>query len=247
MSLVNQVNYKEKKYKNARILNVHVFDLENVVLNRYTDDRVSEVYLVCDRRVKTEKLYADIDSGRKVDYNSPKVIQEYLDEPIFFRTIKEYIDFLKKESEESLVLAYAHNLEYELSYILRETNASTIGYGKGKQSIIARTNNSPIAIVLDELPKVEFRCSYALTGYSIKTLGKNFKFEKLNYNYETIRRSTDELIENDFIYNDTDVVISGMAIIQKALMRKQYIDNLPLTTTSEMNADKEAFIKSTRY
>ena len=250
MSLVNQVHYKKKKYKNAPISKIGLVDIEVTTLNRYTDFRVSEMYLACFRYINIKKLYADIKSGKKVDYNNPKVLEEYLEKALFFRTMKELVDFLKEESKNCLMIVYAHNLDFELNYILRETNASTIDLQNGKKSIIARTNNSPIAIVLDVLPRVEFRCSYALTGYSIKTLGEMFgnkedrEYKKLKYNYETIRRATDELKQEDYEYNEQDVVISGLAVIQKALLRKEKIEDLPLTTTSEMNADKEAFIKN---
>ena len=51
MSLVNKFSKKKG------IANVITFDLENIVLNKYTDDRVSEVYIVGSRRINTEKLW----------------------------------------------------------------------------------------------------------------------------------------------------------------------------------------------
>ena len=52
MSIVNK--FSKKKGVN----NVLLFDLENAVLNRYSDDRVSEVYIVGCRRINIEKLYS---------------------------------------------------------------------------------------------------------------------------------------------------------------------------------------------
>lgn len=228
--------------------NILVIDLENSVMNKFTDDRVSEVYIFGCRKIKHEELYELIGSRKPYDINNIELLDSFLDEPIFFRTVKELIEYLDSLSIEGNTIVYAHNLDYELDYILKETLGSTIEYKKGNDitksgyTAILRSNHAPISIILDKLPTVEFRCSYALTGYSISTLAKMQGDEKLKYDYEKIRRATDKLEELDYKYNDKDIVVSGRAIIQKALMRKEKIEKLPLTTTSEMNADKENFI-----
>ena len=242
MSLVNKFSKKKG------IANVITFDLENIVLNKYTDDRVSEVYIVGSRRINTEKLYSVLASGENYNVNDSNFLMTFLEKPKFFRSIKEFLEYLKILSKDGNCIAYAHNLDYELDYILKETNGSSIKNKKSNKitdcnySAILRSNHAPISILLDKLPNVEFRCSYALTGYSIKTLGEMFKVPKLPYDYEKVRRATDRLSKEDYEYNDRDIVISGMAIIQKVLMRKETIDKLPLTTTSEMNNNKGKFI-----
>ena len=242
MSIVNKFSKKQG------INNVILFDLENSVLNRYSDNRVSEVYIVGCRRINTEKLYSVLATGENYDINNSEYLKSFLEKPIFFRTIKEFLNYLETISKEGNCIAYAHNLDYELDYILKETNGSSMKLKKGSKiidcsySAILRSNHAPVAIVLDKLPKVEFRCSLALTGYSIKELGKRFEVPKLPYDYEKIRRATDELTEEDYKYNDRDIVISGMAVIQKVLMRRETIDKLPLTATSEMNNNKGKFI-----
>ena len=234
--------------KKKSIKNVLVFDLENVVLNKYTDDRVSEVYIVGSRRINTEKLYSVLASKENYDINDSEYLMTFLENPLFFRTIKEFTEYLQLLSKEGKCIAYAHNLDYEMNYLLQETKGSSVKFVDKKSGIerstsIFRSNNSPIKVIIDKLPNVEFRCSYSLTGYSIGTLGKMLSVSKLPYDYEKIRRSTDNLISEDYEYNDRDVVISGMAIIQKVLMRKEPIEKLPLTATSEMNRNKETFIK----
>ena len=243
MSLVNKFSKKKG------ISNVITFDLENIVLNRYSDNRVSEVYLLGSRRINTEKLYSVLTGGENYNVNDSNFLSSFLEPPIFFRSIKEFLEYLKTLSKEGNCIAYAHNLDYELDYILKETDGSSMKIKKGNKvtdcsySAILRSNHAPISIVLDKLPNVEFRCSLALTGYSIGTLGKMFNVPKLYYDYEKIRRATDKLIKEDYEYNDRDIVISGMAVIQKVLMRREAIDKLPLTTTSEMNSNKIEFIK----
>lgn len=234
--------------KKKSIKNVVVFDLENTVLNKYTDDRVSEVYIVCSRRINTEKLYSVLASEENYDINDSEYLITFLEKPLFFRTIKEFTEYLQLLSKEGKCIAYAHNLDYEMNYLLQETKGTSIKFidkktGIERSTSIFRSNNSPIKVIIDKLPNVEFRCSYSLTGYSIGTLGKMLSVSKLPYDYEKIRRSTDNLISEDYEYNDRDVVISGMAIIQKVLMRKEPIEKLPLTATSEMNRNKETFIK----
>lgn len=243
MSLLDRLSKDE-----IPVGNILVIDLENTVLNKYTDDRVSEVFVFGCRKIKHEALYELIGSGKEYDVNDIKFVNSFLDKPVFFRTVKEVIEYLDSLSIEGNTIVYAHNLDYELDYILKETLGSSIEYKKGKDitksgyTAILRSNHAPISIILDKLPTVEFRCSYALTGYSISTLAKMQGDEKLKYDYEKIRRATDKLEELDHAYNDKDIVVSGIAIIQKALMRREKIEKLPLTTTSEMNRDKETFI-----
>lgn len=244
-----------KRKKKKEFVRAFDFDLENTVYNRYTDNRVSETFSVCVREILIDKLYKTIASGKKYNYEDSTFLKSFLGEPQFFRNIKDFITFLNEKAEEGNILAYAHNLIYELDYILRETNASTIITDDKNFTSVFRSNNSPIKVILrqekeegkevefENLDKIEFRCSYALSGYSIKVLGDIFGLPKLQYDYEKIRRATDELTKEDKEYNDVDVVISGMRVIQEALRRREKLEELPMTTTSEMNNNKLKFIE----
>lgn len=239
--------------KNTPKGNTIVFDIETTVLNKYTDERVGEVYSVCSREIYDNKVNEEIEEiskGKKVNYNDGNYLKTFISEPTFYRNMKEFLSWLKDKTVDNRRECYAHNLDFENNAILNELKPNSLKdkkklnhYFEYKDYCIFRTNNNPISLIYEELPNVNFKCSYALTGYSIKSLGKMIGIPKLDYDYEIIRRPYNELTELDKKYNDNDVVISACAIVQQALIRREHIEELPLTFTSAMNRDKSNFIR----
>lgn len=242
--------YIDKKLERG---NTIVFDIETTVLNKYTDERVGEVYSIVAREIYDNEVKQEIENiknGKIVNLNNGKYLKTFLSERYTFRTMRQFVDWLREMTVDCKRDVYAHNLDYEDNALRCELEPNSLknvnkinNYFEYKDLCIFRTNNNPISLVYEELENICFKCSYALTGYSISKLGKMIGIPKLDYDYEVERRPYDDLTELDIEYNDNDVVISACAIIQKALMRKEAIEDLPLTFTSEMNRDKSNFIR----
>ena len=232
--------------------NSKVFDIETNTLNKYTENRVGEVYSIIEREIYEDKVNAEIEAikkGKDVNLNDGEYLKSFLSEPLHFRTMREYTTHLKEESQDCTRDVWAHNLDYEDNAVRCELKPNSMknpnkinNYFEHQDLCIFRTNNNPIKLQYQELPNVTFKCSYAMTGYSIKTLGEIIGIPKLEYDYELIRRPFEELTEEEIRYNDNDVVISGCAIVQLALLKRTPVEKLSPTFTSAMKRDKQNFI-----
>ena len=232
--------------------NSKVFDIETNTLNKYTEDRVGEVYSIIEREINEDKVIAEIEAikkGKDVNLNDGEYLKSFLSEPLHFRNMRDYITHLKEETQDCTRDVWAHNLDFEDNAVRCELKPNSMknpnkinNYFEHQDLCIFRTNSNPIRLEYQELPNVTFKCSYAMTGYSIKTLGDIIGIPKLEYDYELIRRPFEELTEEEIRYNDNDVVISGCAIVQLALLKRTPIEKLSPTFTSAMKRDKQNFI-----
>lgn len=176
-------------------------------------------------------------------------------EKFYVRTEKELIDLFKSKSIRKYVegyekiLTFAHNLDYELTFILRELPVSAIKQtnkkynqrGKETQDFVARNSHSPLRVVLETLEHIEFRCTYAVSNKSIKAIGKEKKVEKLDYQYDMIRLPIHELEELDYLYVERDVDLSAF-VVYDTLEQGFTLENFPLTFTSITVSRRYRFI-----
>lgn len=146
------------------------------------------------------------------------------------RTWEEFIDVCNelsrwyKLSEHKRLCIYIHNLSYEFQFMHKYFNFINVFSLKKREPIRALTING-----------IEFRCSYALSGYSLAKVGENltqFKIRKLkgDLDYSLIRHSKTPLTREELQYciNDVQIII---AYITEYLERVQYIFNIPMTKT----------------
>lgn len=177
---------------------------------------------------------------------------------IFVRTMEEMVSQFKSFGKEyGEIVFYAHNLDYELFHMLRETQASSLksekcdcnAYGIEKEISIFRDKNSPLQIQLEEIEGVIFKDSLALFNKTIQQMGKDLvkrhgkEMGKLEYDYSVVRLPWSKLTSEDYEYNHRD----NMVVIESL---KDYIkDNnltyreIPLTFTGMTKLSRERFIK----
>ena len=166
-----------------------------------------------------------------------------------FRTIKEFVELAKEKIKGDVFLMYAHNLDYELTFLLLETGASStfIGdvediYGDSLSESVFRDNHAPISIRLDVLPNIIFRCSYALSNKSLKELAKDVGMEKLEFDHEILRTPYDKLSKDVYKYNSNDNTIVAEYIFKLTEERNEKLSELPLTFTACTKKDRKKFI-----
>lgn len=159
------------------------------------------------------------------------------------RTWSEFIEVtneLVKEYNLSVnkrLIIYIHNLSYEFQWFKKYFEWETVFSMDTRKPLYALTKNG-----------IEFRCSYLLSGYSLKVLGENltkYKVEKAvgDLDYRLIRHSRTVLTDKEWGYILTDGLVV-MAHIQEEIERLGDIAKLPLTKTGYVrNLCKEECLK----
>lgn len=126
--------------------------------------------------------------------------------------------------ENKRIVIYCHNLAYESAWFCHYFNF---------KKIIAHKKMKPISMTTDA--GIEFRCSYLLSGYSLKTLAEvrlNGRIEKLvgDLDYSLKRHSETYITETEMGYLLNDIKIVYLYICDE-IKRNGSICNIPLTKT----------------
>jgi hypothetical protein len=206
--------------------------------------------------IETSKIICDNGEVMQVTYLSNILVMNYLDGEIvkstFKRTIEETIEYFKTIKEE--VIVWSHNLDYELTFLLRELEDTTgeVKYNKNGvvegiynenvQNIILRDKHSPLSIKLDILPNITFRDTYAIFNKSVARLGEEIGLPKLDYDYKITRLPWDNLEELDYTYNERDNVIVAKSLYKYMQENKLEFEEIPLTFTSFVKRKRKEFI-----
>ena len=229
-------------------ISCQIMDIETSVINKYTDNRISEVYLVGFRYIKVDKLNCEIEKIKqgktKAQLTNTKYLSQFVSNYQYFRNMEDYLNYMKITFKKENCIVYCHNLSYENSYILRsllpnsKESKRVDCFGNKRKLTTFRTKNNPLEVTYEELPNVTFKCSLALTNKSVKSLGKELGYNKLDYDYEIERRASDKLDKIDYEYNDRDVLIPALKIVQMCLQKRKRIEDLPISSTRDMVEDK---------
>lgn len=208
--------------------------------------------------IETSTITCDNGEKMQVTYlsNLLKMCVEtgHLISSLFFRTIEETIDHLRTLEE---CTVWSHNLDYELTFLLRDLGDTTCGsvklgkkgevltgiYNEEIQEVILRDKHSPLAINVDMLPHITFRDSYALFNKSVAVLGEELNLPKLDYDYKVVRLPWDELSQHDYDYNERDNVIVATALYKYMVDNNLEFDEIPLTFTSFVKRKRKEFIE----
>lgn len=199
----------------------------------------------CDNGSKMQVTY--LSNLLQMNYDTGEIVSS-----VFFRTIEETINHISKLEECTI---WSHNLDYELTFLLRElgdskglvklnkkgTEVEGI-YSEEIQNIILRDKHSPLSIVLDVLPHITFRDSYALFNKSVKMLGEDLGLPKLEYDYKKVRLPWDKLLAEDYEYNERDNVIVAKSLYKYMQDNKIKFDEIPLTFTSFVKKKRHEYI-----
>lgn len=141
----------------------------------------------------------------------------------FKRLISEVCDILAL-GDEFRLCCYVHNLAYEFQFMRAWFEWEKVFAIKSRTPVYARTVDG-----------IEFRCSYLLSGYSLKKLGEQLikypvqkKTGDLDYN--KIRNSKTPLTPVELGYCINDVLVV-MAYIQEKIETEGSITKIPYTKT----------------
>ena len=152
---------------------------------------------------------------------------------LFFRTwdeLKTKLDAIEKEEEKS-VLCFVHNLSFEGDFLIKNVSPA--------EDFCSNSNHGFISLKLKDYKKTEFRCSYALSGVSLRELGKMVNLPKLEDDYYSYLPS-DEIPEESKRYckRDCDIVAK---YVYKLLDEYGSLIDIPYTKTGRVRKKLQQF------
>ena len=211
--LANVKSFKvyKKQYRNKYFNNRICFDIE-----------VSSFYVEGIEKEPTKRAccYAYI-LGIDGNYKIGRSLVEFVKDINYL----EYV-FHKKDPEAHIVV-WVHNLAYEFQFIRKYFEIKEILANDERKIIYAVTQNN-----------IEFRCSYMLSGYSLKKVGENLRHHNAkkmlgDLDYSLLRGSTTPLTEKEIGYIREDYEVLD-AYIEEELETYLYISRLPYTKTGKV-------------
>ena len=165
---------------------------------------------------------------------------------VYGRTYKEYREFETKVKEtlgEIRRIYYIHNLAFDFNFILN--SFQDIGW-----EVFAR-NLHKVIYAINEPYKIEYRCSYMLTGKKLDDFCEDYqlpvrkKVGELDYNQ--LRTPLTELTEEELEYCEYDIKCL-YEIIKYFKNKYKTIHNIPLTKTGIVRKPiTHEFYKNTKY
>lgn len=153
--------------------------------------------------------------------------------PVFCRSSADVDNYLYQLNEQSKnnsehTIIYIHNLSYEFDYLIK--NIPFVREHYNKDNTLFLKSRIPVIMRLDFL---EFRCSYKLLNKSLKKLGENLGFPKLDIDYKKQYFEFSKLPQREYDYNARDVQLMLLAVLKECNNWK-YIKNvgdIPITST----------------
>ena len=120
---------------------------------------------------------------------------------MFFRDwddFKRELNLIEKQQEKP-ILCFVHNLAFEGDFLIKNVSPA--------KKFCSNSNHGFINLVLKDYSKIEFRCSYALSGVNLRELGKMVGLRKLEDEYYSYL-PCDEIPQKskDYCKRDCDIV-----------------------------------------
>ena len=142
----------------------------------------------------------------------------------FVNVVNELSERLKLSQSRRLII-YVHNLSYEFQFMRKWLDFTEVFAIDTRKVAKAVTSQG-----------IEFKCSYILTGKSLKKVGDDllkYKMQKMvgDLNYNLIRNSKTQLNNKELTYCINDVRVI-MCLIQEKIESDGNIAKIPLTKTS---------------
>ena len=229
-NFLNTIEYKTVfDYKHKQPIEFYnlaaSFDIETTSF--YYDDNENEnidVDTFLNRAAANSKYTAD---KRSVMYIWQFAIEDNI---IYGRT---WLEFLKLNRalnkklglcEHRKLVVYVHNLSYEFQFMCKYFYWLDVFATSERKPIYCENNFNII-----------FKCSYRLSGYSLNTVAKNLRYEKIkklvgDLDYNLLRNDKTPLtdLELEYCFNDVKIVV---AFIRECILDYGNIISIPLTQT----------------
>lgn len=136
-----------------------------------------------------------------------------------------YLNGISQTLGKFQAICYVHNLGFEFDYLIKNISIP--------KQFLTNSSHSVISSTLIKYPNIQFRCSYLLSGYSLRKLGDIVKLPKLDSDYRTIfPRDKITLTEWEYCERDNDVV--AKYITEVCVKEYGTLFNIPYTKTGRV-------------
>lgn len=145
----------------------------------------------------------------------------------YFRTWQELRYVFQKYQQRFIhtkLLCFVHNLGYEFDFLLKNVSRPT--------NMLSNSTHRVISATLEDFPQIEFRCTLMLSMHSLRYLGEQLGFEKLDSEYRFILPS-DKVTFDEKVYciRDCDVCAKYVASLVEEFGK---LRDIPYTKTGRV-------------
>lgn len=155
----------------------------------------------------------------------------------YFRKWEELKRFLIKVEQRfpnRKLTCFVHNLQFEFEFFIRNLSPPI--------KILSNSTHAPIATFLEHFNSIEFRCTYKLTGLSLKKLGNAIGLEKLEDDYSLLL-PFDEVSEEKKYYCMRDCDVVAKYVCDQLLKEFGSLRKIPYTKTGRVRAMYNEFYR----
>ena len=139
--------------------------------------------------------------------------------------LKSYLNYINRKFSKSKIVCFVHNLSYEFDFLIKNISKAT--------KILANKSHKVILSELEQFKSIQFRCSYLLSGYSLRKIGDLVGLKKLESEYRTIY-PRDEVTQEEKEYCERDCDIVAKYIVDVMLKEYGILTNIPYTKTGRV-------------
>lgn len=143
----------------------------------------------------------------------------------FFREWKELDFILQSYSNFFLahkIICYVHNLSHEFDFFIKNLSLPI--------KLLSNTTHKVICSTLKSYPNIEFRCTYQISGMSLRKLGDILGYEKYESEYPTIT-PLDDIPQDYKTYCDRDCDVVAKYVTEILLKNYKTLSDIPYTKT----------------
>ena len=140
-------------------------------------------------------------------------------------TVKEVFKRIESMYINSRTLIYIHNLSYDGDYIFKNVSRPA--------KILSNSSHGLISATLEDFPGIELRCSFKLSMQSLRKMGEQLGYPKLDSDYRFILPK-DEITKQEWEYCERDCDVVGKYILKVLLPEFGTLRNIPLTKTGRV-------------
>ena len=136
-----------------------------------------------------------------------------------------YFDKISQELGNFQIICYVHNLGYEFDYLMKNISQP--------KKFLTNSSHSVISSTLQRYPNIQFRCSYLLSGYSLRKIGEIVNFPKLESDYRQIFPA-DKVTDKEWEYCERDNDVVAKYVVDVCLKEYGILFNIPYTKTGRV-------------
>lgn len=139
--------------------------------------------------------------------------------------VHKFYDKISQKLGQFQIICFVHNLGYEFDYIIKNLSLP--------KQFLTNSSHSVISSTLVRYPNIQFRCSYLLSGYSLRKLGEITNLPKLESDYRQIF-PTDKVTTEEWEYCERDNDVVAKYIVDVCLKEYKLLFSIPYTKTGRV-------------